>query len=95
MQGLSLLGRLHAINLERAVDFILRCKNFDEAFGMPAPHCSVFLVLKQLYEGAVPHAESHAGQVVPCSALVMPRSRLFADVLLRGCAGNRGATTSH
>lgn len=50
IMGLSLLGRLHFINLERAVDFILACKNFDEAFG------------------AVPYAESHAGQTFCCVA---------------------------
>eukprot|EP01156_Anaeramoeba_ignava_P020692 Anaeramoba_ignava/c16885_g1_i1.p1 GENE.c16885_g1_i1~~c16885_g1_i1.p1 ORF type:complete len:230 (-),score=45.15 c16885_g1_i1:32-721(-) len=45
---LSLLGKLHKINLEKAVEFILRCKNFDEGFG------------------AIPDAESHAGQVFCC-----------------------------
>jgi geranylgeranyl transferase type-2 subunit beta len=32
--GLSLLDRLHLINVESCVSFIRKCKNFDEAFGV-------------------------------------------------------------
>lgn len=30
---LSLLGRLDSINIEKAIEFIIQCKNFDGGFG--------------------------------------------------------------
>ena len=30
---LALLGRLNAVDVEKACDFVLRCRNFDGAFG--------------------------------------------------------------
>jgi len=33
VSALSLLGRLELIDREKAIEFILKCKNFDEAFG--------------------------------------------------------------
>ena len=42
--SLSLIGRLHLIDKEKAISFINQCQNFDSAYG------------------AIPGAESHAGQ---------------------------------
>lgn len=41
---LALIGKLQSMDVSKAVDFVLKCKNFDEGFG------------------AVPEAETHAGQ---------------------------------
>ena len=33
MNALSLLGQLHELDVEKTVDYIRRCKNFDGGFG--------------------------------------------------------------
>lgn len=69
--ALSLLDRLSAINVPKAIEFILACKNFDEAFG------------------AVPTAESHAGQTFCCVAALAIVGALHcvdADALGWWCA---------
>lgn len=33
VNALSLLGRLHELDVEKTVDYIGRCKNFDGGFG--------------------------------------------------------------
>lgn len=51
LSSLALLGELHSpglIDLDKAVEFTARCRNFDGGFG------------------AVPGAESHAGQIFCC-----------------------------
>lgn len=34
VSALSLLGRLDALDLDKTVDFVRRCRNFDGGFGM-------------------------------------------------------------
>jgi len=70
LSALSILGgALHsgAIDLQKAVEFVARCKNFDGGFG------------------AVPGAESHAGQIFCCvGALSIAGALEHVDVDLLG-----------
>jgi geranylgeranyl transferase type-2 subunit beta len=69
LSTLALIGKLEdgLINKEKAVEFIIKCKNFDGGFG------------------AVPGAESHAGQIFCCiGALSIANSLHLVDIDLLG-----------
>jgi hypothetical protein len=76
---LSILGRLDAIAVPKALAFVARCKNFDGGFGCtpgaqrrPALlrlHCTAGCLSQLLCNGLVSATtgnESHAGQVFTC-----------------------------
>ena len=50
----SLLDRLEVLNVPKAVDFLVRCKNFDGSFGHVPGECSNLCLHAQLLASSVP-----------------------------------------
>ena len=66
----SLLDRLEVLNVPRAVDFLVRCKNFDGSFGhVPGQHSTICLHAQCLLPAFPPDCvHMLAGQKPACLA---------------------------